>query len=345
MDRMRLARVHGPGVVKLDEVPVPEVGAGDVLVRVEACGICGSDLGYIAVGGLGGGAPLAEPLPIGHEFAGVVEAVGANVAGLVPGQRVAVNPDAGFIGGGGEEGAMAPFIRLREPDVARTFFSIPDHISFEEAALAEPLSVALRGLRVTHARPSDKVAVLGAGPIGLCAVAMLKHLGMTDIAVIDRVPARLERALALGATLAIDTREDDMVEALASLHGEGERFGTRFVGTDLFIDAAGAPPLLTDVIACAKLRARIAVIALYKKPCPVDLWKMMANEIAMTGSIALDRADEFGEAVEMVASGSVDLSPMISHRFAFDEFHEAIAMAADGDRSAKVMLHFKDVPA
>lgn len=345
MDRMRLARVHGPGIVQLDEVPVPDVGPGDVLVRVEACGICGSDLGYIAGGGLGGGAPLTAPLPIGHEFAGVVAAVGAGVTGVAPGQRVAVNPDAGFIGGGGEEGAMAPYIRLRKPDLARTLFTVPDHVSFEQAALAEPLSVALHALRITDAQPGDKVAVLGAGPIGLCAVAMLKHLGMRDIAVIDRVPARLERARALGATLTVDTREQDMIEALAGLHGEGERFGTRFVGTDLFVDAAGAAPLLNDAIGCAKSRARIAIVALYKKPCPIDLWKMMANEIAMTGSIALDRAPEFGDAIAMIASGSVDLSPMISHRFTFDQFDDAIATAADGDRSAKVMLHFEELPA
>lgn len=345
MGNMRLARVHGPGEVRLDEVPVPEIGSGDVLVRVEACGICGSDLGYIAAGGLGGGAPLTAPLPIGHEFAGVVEAVGEAVTGVAPGARVAVNPDAGFIGGGGEEGAMAPFIRLRDPDLARTLFAIPDHVSFEEAALTEPLSVALHALRITHARPGDKVAVLGAGPIGLCAVAMLKHLGMKDIVVIDRVPARLERARALGATLTVDTRETSMTEALAGIHGEGDRFGTRYVGTDLFVDAAGAPPLLTESIACAKLRARIAVVALYKKPCEVDLWKMMANEIAMTGSIALDRAEEFGDAIAMIASGSVDLAPMISHRFDFDQFHDAIAIAADGDRSAKVMLRFESSPA
>lgn len=105
---MRLARVHGVGDMRIDEVPVPAVGPRDVLVRIGATGICGSDLGYIAAGGLGGGAPLAEPLPIGHEFAGVVEQVGGQVRGIRPGQRCAVNPDAGLIGGAGRAGPLRP---------------------------------------------------------------------------------------------------------------------------------------------------------------------------------------------------------------------------------------------
>ena len=98
MQTMKLARVHGPGDVRLDDVDVPTPGPRDVVIKVEACGICGSDLGYIAAGGLGGGHPLSEPLPIGHEFAGVVESVGSEVLDVTPGTRVAVNPDDGFIG-------------------------------------------------------------------------------------------------------------------------------------------------------------------------------------------------------------------------------------------------------
>ena len=132
-----------------------------------------------------------------------------------------------------------------------------------------------------------------------------------------------------------------MSEALAQAHGEGVRFGVRYVETDAFIDAAGAPAALKDVISIAKYRARVAVIALYKKPAEVDLFKMMANEIMMIGSIALDRGPEFGEALEMIASRELDLAPMISHRFGFAEFHDALQTAADSKRAAKVMLSFQ----
>lgn len=339
---MRLARVHGPGDVRLDTVPVPQAGPGEAIVQVAACGICGSDLGYIAAGGLGGAEALREPLPIGHEFAGTVVAVGAGVEGVAPGRRVAVNPDLGYIGGGGPDGAMAPFIRVSGARIGDTLFPLADHVSFEEAALAEPLSVGLHGLRLTNVRAGDKVAVLGAGPIGLCTVAMLRHLGVKQIAIFDRVESRLERARALGAELACNVMGESMTAALSRFHGSGERFGAPFVGTDVFVDAAGAAAALTEVMNVVKYRARIAVIALYKKPFSIDLFRMMANEVTMTGSIAVDRAAEFGEALDMVAGGQQDLSPMISHSFDFDHFHDALSVARDAAQSAKVMLTFRN---
>lgn len=340
MTTMKLARVHGVTDVRLDDVPVPNPGPGDVLIQVQACGICGSDLGYIAGGGLGGSEPLSSPLPIGHEFAGIVAAVGDGVTDVRPGDRVAVNPDERFIGGGGPEGAMAPYILVPTPTPGRTLFPLPDSVSVEQAALAEPLSVALHGIDLVHVKPSDKVAVLGAGPIGLCAVAMLRHRGVTDIAVFDREDTRLSRAQQLGASHIFNVQQTSLTDGLTQAHGEGMRFGARFAKTDVFIDAAGAPPALIEVIALAKYRARIAVIALYKKPVSLDLFKLMANEILMTGSIADSRAAEFGEAIDMIAAGKVDLSAMISHRYTFNDFHTALTTAANPAESAKVMLTF-----
>ncbi len=337
---MRLARVHGPGDVRLDEVAKPVPGPGEVIVNVAACGICGSDLSYIAQGGLGGVEPLAEPLPIGHEFAGTVSAVGPDVEGINPGMRVAVNPDLGYIGGGGPDGAMAPFIRISGASIGETLFPVPSSVSFAQASLAEPLSVALHALRLMKTGPQDKVTILGAGPIGLCAVAMARHLGCTDIAIFDRVESRLERARALGAGLACNVTTENMTEALARFHGEGERFGARYVGTDVFIDCAGAPAALTEAFGVARYRARIAIVALYKKPVQLDLWRMMANEITMSGSIAIERAAEFGECLEMIAGGKQDLSPLISHEYDFEDFHTALATAANAEQSAKVVLTF-----
>ena len=339
---MQLARVHGPGDVRLDAVGIPQAQAGEVLVRVAACGICGSDLGYIAQGGLGGVEPLKEPLPIGHEFAGTIAAIGPGVEGLAVGMRVAVNPDHGFIGGGGPDGAMAPFIRVSDARIGETLFPLADHVSFAQAALAEPLSVGLHALKIMQVQPQDKVAILGAGPIGLCTVAMLRHMGVTDIAIFDRVDSRLERARALGAGLACNVGAESMTQALTRFHGGGERFGASTVGTDVFVDCAGAPPALIEAFGIAKYRARIAIVALYKKPVPIDLWRMMANEIRMNGSIAMDRAAEFGEALAMIADSGQDLNPLISHEFDFSDFHAALSVAADSDQSAKVMLTFAE---
>jgi threonine dehydrogenase-like Zn-dependent dehydrogenase len=202
--------------------------------------------------------------------------------------------------------------------------------------------VALHGIELAKVSASDKVAVLGAGPIGLCAVAMLRHRGVTNIVIFDREESRLERARALGATTTINVDSMSISDGLAAAHGAGVRFGVPYSETDVFIDAAGAPPALEAVLANAKYRARVVVIALYKKPVAIDLFKVMANEILISGSIADNRAQEFGEAIDMIAAGAIDLSPMISHHIAFERFHEALAIAADPARAAKVMLMFED---
>ena len=338
MTTMQVARVHGPGDVRLDDVTVPKPGPRDVVVRVEACGICGSDLGYIALGGTG--APLSEPMPIGHEFAGIVEWVGTDVRDVQPGLRVAVNPDDRNIGNGGLEGAMARFILVPDAKIGSSLYPVPAHVAPALAALAEPLSVALHGINLVDVKPDDKVAVIGAGPIGLSAVVMLRHRGVKNIVIIDREASRLARARALGAKTTINASTGSITEMLATAHGEGTRLGHRHVDTDVFIDAAGAPQALAEVIAIAKFRARISVIALYKKPCAVDLFKMMMNEIMLIGSIALGRHAEFGEAVDMIVAGEINLAPMISHHIPFEQFNEAIDTARDAANSAKVMLEF-----
>lgn len=338
MTTMQIARIHGPNDVRLDTMDVPEPGRNDVVVRVEACGICGSDLGYITLGGAG--APASEPMPIGHEFAGVVEKVGDGVEGIAPGLRVAVNPDDRNIGNGGPEGAMAPFIIVPNPKIGSSLYPFPAHVPPARAALAEPLSVALHGINLVDVRPADKVVVLGAGPIGLCAVAMLRHRGVTDIAIVDREDSRLERARLLGAKMTINVTSKSMTEELAMAHGEGMRLGLRYIDSDVFIDAAGAPAALTEVIAMAKFKARISIIALYKKDFPINLFKVMMNEIMLIGSIALGRHAEFGEAIDMISAGSIDLEPIISHRIPFVRFGEALETARDTANSAKVILEF-----
>ena len=337
---MPLARVHGVGDMRVDQVDMPVVGPHDVLVRIGAIGVCGSDLGYVAAGGLGGGAPLVEPLPIGHEFAGVVEKVGAQVHGIRPGQRCAVNPDAGLIGGGGPTGAFAPFILVPHARAGADICPIPDSLPLEKAALAEPLSVGLHGVNIGRVQPGDKVVILGAGPIGLCTIICLRHRGVKDILIADLSDARLERARRLGAAITVNPSREPLVEAIGKAHGTGERFGMPFVGSDVIIDAAGAQPPLAELLDVAKFRARIVIVALHKKPMPVNLWKMMANEFSISGSIATDREDEFNECLQMLASGEINVDPLISHRIAFDKLDEAFRIAADTEASAKVIVTF-----
>lgn len=340
MAQMQLARVHGPGDVRLDWVDQPKPGPEDIVVRLQAVGICGSDLGYIKNGGMAPGVVIPGGLALGHECAGIVTEVGSAVQGIAPGLRVAVNPDDSMIGSGAPEGAMAPYVLVRGARLGSGVYALPDNLPAEEAALAEPLSVAECALNRVAVRAGERVAILGAGPIGLCAVAMAKARGAAEIVVIDPVASRLARARRLGAAVTVNPLEEDPAEALLAAHGRDDRFGRAVSGTDAFIDCAGVPAALTNALNVAKFRARCAIVALYKAPCPIDLFALMANEITITGSIALARHAEFAAALEVLARREFDVSAMISHRIDFADFFAALDVARDAQTSAKVMLTF-----
>jgi len=172
---MRSLNIHGVGDVRLDPKAPPAPGSHDVVVGVRACGICGSDLTYIKIGGI----PPGNTTPIGHEAAGEVIAVGADVEGISEGDRVAINPmnTPSFIGSGGPEGAFSEEVLVRDARLGDNLLPLPDSLPFELAALTEPLAVALHTVNRTQVQPGEKVAVFGCGPIGLSIVLWLADRG------------------------------------------------------------------------------------------------------------------------------------------------------------------------
>ena len=212
MTTMPQVRIHGVDDVRVDTVDRPAVGTDDVLIEVGLCGICGSDLGYVAMGGLG----LTHPMPLGHELVGTVAEVGANVAGLPVGQRVVVNPMGGgnSIGNGGPEGGFAPYLLVRgAAGAAQSIYPVPTEFTAEQAAMVEPLSVALHGCHQGHASSADRALVFGAGPIGLCTLICLQYLGLEQVVVVDRCEQRLAVADGLGA-LTFTAGEEDLAAFL-----------------------------------------------------------------------------------------------------------------------------------
>lgn len=167
MSEMQRVEITGPGEFGLGTVPVPTPGPQDIVVRVRACGICGSDTAYIAMGGLGG-----TPMPLGHEAAGEVSAVGSEVQGIALGDRVVVNPMAapsGVMGNGGALGALAPYLLIENAVLGESVQLIPASLPFEVAALNEPMAVARHLGNRANPSAGDTAVVFGAGPIGLGA--------------------------------------------------------------------------------------------------------------------------------------------------------------------------------
>jgi threonine dehydrogenase-like Zn-dependent dehydrogenase len=335
----RVLNIHGVNDVRLDPVNPPRPGKCDVVVKVKACGVCGSDLTYIKMGGIhrkAGGVT-----PIGHEAAGEVITVGSDVKGVTVGQRVIINPmmTPSYIGSGGPEGAFTEELLVRDARLGDSLLPMPDDLPFEVAALTEPLAVALHGVNRSLAKAGDKVVVFGCGPIGLGMVLWLIDRGVTDVVALDLSSERLDRATALGARAVINPVNEDVRARLLELHGSARVFSREVVATDAYIDAAGAPNILSDVISMAKYQSRLVVTAAYMKPVQIDLGAMLTTEMTITTAVGYP--DEMPDVIAALPRLRDKVRSLISHRFPFEQIIEAIGVAGTPG-SAKVMVQFEE---
>jgi 2-desacetyl-2-hydroxyethyl bacteriochlorophyllide A dehydrogenase len=334
---MRVLNIHGVNDMRLDPIEPPRPGKSDVVIKVKACGVCGSDLTYVKVGGIhrkpGGVTPL------GHEAAGEVITVGDAVKGVSVGQRVVINPmmTPSYIGSGGPEGAFTEELLVRDARVGDSLLPIPDDLPFEVAAMTEPLAVALHGVNRAEAKAGDKVVVFGCGPIGLGMVLWLVDRGVKDVVALDLSAERLERAKALGARAVINPAKEDVRARLLELHGSARVFSRESVGTDAYIDAAGAPNILSDVIGMAKYHSRFVITAAYMKPVEINLGTMLTTEMTITTAVGYP--NEMPDVIAALPRLRDKVSSLISHRFPFDKVIDAFAVAGT-PASAKVMVEF-----
>ena len=356
---MRVSMVTGPGQTAVVEVPDPTPGPRDVLIRMRACGICGSDAMYIAIGGI---PPRQGRTPLGHEPAGEVIEVGSEVDGVTVGDHVVVNPMAapsGIIGNGGATGALADLLLIENAVVGKSLAIIPKDIPFEVAALNEPMAVSLHGVNRTAPEPTDKVVIFGAGPIGLGATLGYKSRGVRSVVVVDLIESRLDKALAIGADAVVDAAGDDVerwaaagfgtfklklgagedvAQRLRELHGEGEALFPGRVGTDIFYDAAGAPSVIASVIANAKRGATLGITAVHKEPVAVDLMSVMSNEITILGSMGYP--DEIFEVTKDIAANWEKYALIVSHTIPFADVDVALQLASTPGAADKVVVTF-----
>ena len=333
----QILNIHGVNDVRLDPIESPRPGKSDVVIKIKACGICGSDLSYIKIGGIHRRPDGVTPL--GHEAAGEIIAVGEAVQGVSVGQRVVINPmmTPSYIGSGGPEGAFTEELLVRDARIGDSLLPIPADLPYEIAALTEPLAVALHGVNRAQVKPGDKVVVFGCGPIGLGMILWLLDRGISDVVALDLAPERLERARALGARAAFDPTKEDLRARLLELHGSARVFSRESVGTDAFIDAAGAPNILSDVVRMAKYQSRLVVTAAYMKPVSLDLGAMLTTEMTITTAVGYPT--EMPEVVAALPRLREKAAPLISHRFPFSQMIEALDVAAT-PASAKVMIEF-----
>jgi L-iditol 2-dehydrogenase len=349
---MLAARLYGPRDVRVDEIPLPPApGPGEVLLRVRAVGVCGSDLHTYTDARIGD-TRVQSPLVLGHEFGGDVLAVGPETldglgAPLMPGQRVAVDPatpcghcemcEAGhpnlcyrlhFCGLWPDDGA------LREQMIVQghTCFPIPDAISDAEAALLEPLGVALHAVDLGKLKVARSVAVLGCGPIGLLIIKVARLSGADPLYAFDCFPWRAQAALAWGATAAWTVDAGDPVKTI-----ERETAGR---GVDVVFEAAWADHSIAQAAEMARLGGRLVLVGIPSDD-ELKMRHSAARRKGLTIMMARRMKHTYPRAIRLAASHAdhIDLNALVSHRFPLREANRAFALnAAYEDNVHKVII-------
>ncbi len=336
---MQAAVYRGVNDVRVEEVPVPAIGPGEVLLRVEACGICGTDLKKIHTGS------HSAPRVFGHETAGTVVAVGEGVQNFAPGDRAMVfhhipcghcyycrkktfaqcpvyknvGVTAGFEPSGG---GFAEYVRVMDWIVARGLVKIPDGIPFEQAAFIEPVNTCLKAIKSLALEPDETVLVIGQGPIGVILAALARRTG-AKVLTSDLHPQRHAVAAQYGLNNPIDAGREDVV-ARAHRESEGR-------GADAVILAVAGDPLIRVAMDAARCGGRVLLFAQTQHgEAPVDPAAICMDEKTLLGSYSasVDIQDEGARLVFEGYRSGFDLTRLVSHRFALADAVEAIEIAS-----------------
>ena len=333
---MQAVVYHGINDVRMEEVPVPEIGPGEILVRVHTCGICGTDLKKIATGS------HSAPRIFGHETAGVVAKVGEGVRKFSVGDRVVVfhhipcgecyycrhktfaqcatykkvGCTAGFEPSGG---GFAEYVRVMDWIVDKGTVRIPDGTSFEQASFAEPVNTCIKGIETLRLEAGETVLVMGQGPIGLILATLAKRAGARVITS-DLYPERLTMAHSLGLNLTIDASKSDGVQTVRGM--------TEGRGADAVILAVGGTGLIRPAMDAARPGGRVLLFAqTVRDEVTIDPAAVCVDEKALLGSYSAS-VELQEESVRFVMNREMDLERLISHRFSLASGVEALQLAA-----------------
>lgn len=344
----RICRLHGKGDIRIEEAPVADPGPGEVLIAINAGGICGSDLHYYLDGGFG---PIRvrEPIILGHEAAGTVLAAGKGVKNLTEGNRIAVNPSRPC----GNcayclEGLRAHCLSMRFSGSAMRFpheqglfrdrivvdaaqcVPVGDDISFSEAACSEPLAVCLHAREMAGPLQGKAVLITGAGPIGALCAALAADAGASEVVATDLHDFTLETARRMGATRTINAgSQSDALDAYAE--GKGH--------FDVAFECSAAAPAIKSAISVLRPRGMLVQVGVAGDlPVPINL--LVGKEITFQGTHRFDA--EFTAAVRMISEGRIAVGPIITKTYPLDQAVEAFEAAGDRSAAVKVQLGFAD---
>ena len=311
--------------IKLEKTSIPSPTSDEVLIQVKICGICGSDIHAYK-----GKHPFVHPpIVLGHEFSGMVCEIGSGVKGISKGEKVTVEPNLvcgecynclhgryniclnlKVIGCVGYNGAFAEYIAVPKDKVIK----LPQGISYHEAALIEPVAVAVHAVKRAEQRVGYRVIILGAGPIGLLVMQVAKVSGAKEVIVTDLLDYRLKKARDLGADRAINSSSEDLVSLIQEDYGEE--------GIDLIYDCVGIEETVSQAIQIARKGTKILIVGVPEEKIGVNLAYVQDRELELWGSLMYVRED-FTTAIELIHQGKVRVRPLITHHFTLEEIDKA----------------------
>ncbi|OPF81778.1 2,3-butanediol dehydrogenase [Streptomyces antioxidans] len=331
---MRAARFHGRGDIRIEEIPEPAVRPGTVKIKVDWCGICGTDLheyldGPIFCPAPGEPHPMTgetSPVVLGHEFAGTVAELADDVGDLSVGERVTAEPRlvcrscppclaghhnscdrAATIGLAGGGGGLAEYIV-----VDRELVFPLGGVTTEAGALIEPLAVAHHAVGRAELAPGASAAVFGAGPIGLLIVTVLRATGAGHISVVEPSAGRRRRALAAGADAVIDPLAETADERIRELTGGA--------GADVAFECAGVDSVLAACVASVKARGTVVNVAIWSRPATLDMIPLVLKEVRLVGTICY--AGDHQPVIDLLNAGKLSVDPFITRRIDLEDLVE-----------------------
>ncbi|HEV7420151.1 MAG TPA: NAD(P)-dependent alcohol dehydrogenase [Mycobacterium sp.] len=318
--------------IEIQELPEPEPGPKQAVVRIHAVGVCGSDTAYFKIGRIGDYV-VDGPIVLGHEVSGEVAKVGSEVTNVSVGDRVAIEPgtpcrdckeckagryhlcpDLVFLATPPYDGALMELMAID----ARNLYPIPQEMSYEEGALLEPLSVGIWGCKRANLTAGDDVLVTGAGPVGLLAAAAARAFGAGSVTVSDFSEFRLGLARKMG--FATETPD-----------GATDR------SFDVLLECSGAPGALAAGMARLAPAGRAAMIGMPKQDVPLPLAELNVNEVSL--SLVNRYNHTWPLAIELVSSGRIDVSELITHHFPLAQSADALTLASRVKDSIKAVIH------
>jgi len=335
------AALYGIRQFRLEERPVPAPAIGEVLVAVKSVGVCGSDVHYWDRGRIGHWVP-DWPFVVGHECAGIVEELGPDVTTLKVGDRVALEPgipcrrcllcksgrynlcpDLRFWAAPPIDGALARYVT----HAADFCYRLPDHVSLDEGAIIEPLSVGLHACRLGRVSPGSRVLVTGVGPIGLVTVLAAKVAGASLVVVADPREDRLAVAKRLGADTALSADRFNLADEVRR-QADG--------GVDISIECSGAPTALSIALESTRAGGVVVLVGQGPDEVPFPIINLISREIEVRGSFRY--VNTYPTAVKLLASGGIDVKPLITHRFPLQDVGTAFEVAHSSQDAIKVIV-------